>query len=206
MEGDGVRWGSEPVSGPGPGGGGMIRDLCRGFGRYRRYLGRLRQNLHETQKFFRDIKGSHSHSCPSSPTGGGEAQRGPAGDVAETGLQAGEKGSREGARAGEAHWRVGRTPALQSRPGKRREVGEGPRGPARGPAPAGSAMPWEGIPPRVGGGAARSRRGGPWGARGVRRQAFREQDQGDPVDRGRERGGPVCGEGGGPPEEWVKLL
>lgn len=90
MEGDGVRWGSEPVSGPGPGGGGMIRDLCRGFGRYRRYLGRLRQNLHETQKFFRDIKGSHSHSCPSSPTGDGGAQRGPAGDVAETRLQAGQ--------------------------------------------------------------------------------------------------------------------
>ncbi|XP_036127736.1 dual serine/threonine and tyrosine protein kinase isoform X4 [Molossus molossus] len=89
MEGDGVRWGSEPVSGPGPGGGGMIRDLCRSFSRYRRYLGRLRQNLRETQKFFRDIKGSHSHSCPSSPTGGG-AQRAPAGDVAETGLQAGQ--------------------------------------------------------------------------------------------------------------------
>lgn len=118
MEGDGVRWGSEPVSGPGPGGGGMIRDLCRGFGRYRRYLGRLRQNLHETQKFFRDIKGSHSHSCPSSPTGDGGAQRGPAGDVAETRLQAGKTGSREGARAGEANWRVDRTPALQNNPGR----------------------------------------------------------------------------------------
>lgn len=84
MEGDGVRWGSEPLSGPGPGGGGggggMIRDLCRSFGRYRRYLGRLRQNLRETQKFFRDLQGSHSHSCPSSPT--------------ETGLQAGKEGSR----------------------------------------------------------------------------------------------------------------
>lgn len=118
MEGDGVRWGSEPVSGPGPGGGGMIRDLCRGFGRYRRYLGRLRQNLHETQKFFRDIKGSHSHSCPSSPTGDGGAQRGPAGDVAETRLQAGKTGSREGARAGEANRRVDRTPALQNNPGR----------------------------------------------------------------------------------------
>ncbi|XP_066889439.1 dual serine/threonine and tyrosine protein kinase isoform X2 [Kogia breviceps] len=90
MEGDGVPWGSEPVSGPGPGGGGMIRELCRGFGRYRRYLGRLRQNLRETQKFFRDIKGSHNHSCPSSPTEGGGAERGPAGDVAEIGLQAGQ--------------------------------------------------------------------------------------------------------------------
>ncbi|KAL2770983.1 dual serine/threonine and tyrosine protein kinase isoform 2 [Daubentonia madagascariensis] len=90
MEGDGVPWGSEPVSGPGPGGGGMIRELCRGFGRYRRYLGRLRQNLRETQKFFRDIKCSHNHGCPSSPTGGGWAEPGLAGDVAETGLQAGQ--------------------------------------------------------------------------------------------------------------------
>lgn len=77
-----MPWGGEPVSGPGPGGGGMIRELSRGFGRYRRYLGRLRQNLRETQKFFRDIKCSHNHSCPSSPAGGG-------GDVAETGLPAG---------------------------------------------------------------------------------------------------------------------
>uniref|UniRef100_A0A8D2AW10 Dual serine/threonine and tyrosine protein kinase n=1 Tax=Sciurus vulgaris TaxID=55149 RepID=A0A8D2AW10_SCIVU len=90
MEGDGLPWGSEPVSGPGPGGGGMIRELCRGFGRYRRYLGRLRQNLRETQKFFRDIKCSHDHSCPSSPTGGCGPEPGPAGDVAETGLQAGQ--------------------------------------------------------------------------------------------------------------------
>ncbi|XP_073904619.1 dual serine/threonine and tyrosine protein kinase isoform X2 [Castor canadensis] len=94
MEGDGLPWVSEPVSGPGPGGGGMIRELCRGFGRYRRYLGRLRQNLRETQKFFRDIKCSHHHSCPSSPTGGGgggaEPEPGPGGDVAETGLQAGQ--------------------------------------------------------------------------------------------------------------------
>ncbi|XP_077853764.1 dual serine/threonine and tyrosine protein kinase isoform X3 [Macaca mulatta] len=92
MEGNGVPWGSEPVlgPGPGPGGGGMIRELCRGFGRYRRYLGRLRQNLRETQKFFRDIKCSHNHTCPSSPTSGGGAERGPAGDVAETGLQAGQ--------------------------------------------------------------------------------------------------------------------
>lgn len=83
MEGDGVRWGSEPPSGPGPGGGGgggMIRDLCRSFGRYRRYLGRLRQNLRETQKFFRDLQGSHSPGGPSSP--------------AEAGLQAGKEGSR----------------------------------------------------------------------------------------------------------------
>uniref|UniRef100_A0A5F9CEK9 Dual serine/threonine and tyrosine protein kinase n=1 Tax=Oryctolagus cuniculus TaxID=9986 RepID=A0A5F9CEK9_RABIT len=91
MEGDGAPWGGEPVSGPGPGGGGggMIRELSRGFGRYRRYLGRLRQNLRETQKFFRDIKCSHNHSCPSSPAGGGGgAEPGPAGDVAETGLPA----------------------------------------------------------------------------------------------------------------------
>lgn len=114
-----MRWGNESVSGPGPGGGGMIRDMCRGFGRYRRYLARLRQNLRETQKFFRDIKGSHSHSCPSSPTSDGGAQRGPAGDVAETGLQAGKEGSREEERAGEANWKVDRTPALQNKtPGK----------------------------------------------------------------------------------------
>ncbi|XP_023404080.1 dual serine/threonine and tyrosine protein kinase isoform X5 [Loxodonta africana] len=87
MEGGGVPWGSEPVSGPGPGGSGMIRELCRGFGRYRRYLGRLRQNLRETQKFFRDIKCSHDHSCPSSATGGGGAEPGPVSDVAETGQQ-----------------------------------------------------------------------------------------------------------------------
>lgn len=80
MEGDGVRWGSEPPSGPGPGGGGMIRDLSRSFGRYRRYLGRLRHNLRETQKFFRDLQGSHGHSRPSSPT--------------DTGVQAGKEGSR----------------------------------------------------------------------------------------------------------------
>ena len=103
MEGDGVPWESESVSGPGPGGGGMIRELCRGFGRHRRYLGRLRQNLRETQKFFRDIKGSHNHSCPSSPTEGGGGERGPAGDVAEIGLQAGKEGSREEDRAGEAN-------------------------------------------------------------------------------------------------------
>lgn len=96
MEGDGLPWGSEPLSGPGPGGGGMIRELCRGFGRYRRYLGRLRQNLRETQKFFRDIKSSHNHSCPSSPTGGGGAEPGPAGDVAETGLQGGKEDRPEG--------------------------------------------------------------------------------------------------------------
>lgn len=90
MEADGQSWAGESVSGPGPGGGGMIRELCRGFGRYRRYLGRLRQNLRETQKFFRDIKCSHSHSCPSSPAGGGAAELGPAGDVAEAPLPAGQ--------------------------------------------------------------------------------------------------------------------
>ncbi|KAL1774792.1 dual serine/threonine and tyrosine protein kinase isoform X1 [Sigmodon hispidus] len=86
MEADGLPWDGDSVSGPGPGGGGMIRELCRGFSRYRRYLGRLRQNLRETQKFFRDIKCSHSHSCPSSPAGGGAAELGPAGDVAEAPL------------------------------------------------------------------------------------------------------------------------
>ncbi|XP_005087404.2 dual serine/threonine and tyrosine protein kinase [Mesocricetus auratus] len=90
MEADGLPWAGESVSGPGPGGGGMIRELCRGFGRYRRYLGRLRQNLRETQKFFRDIKCSHSHSCPSSPAGGGAAELGPTGDVAEVLLPAGQ--------------------------------------------------------------------------------------------------------------------
>ncbi|XP_051003336.1 dual serine/threonine and tyrosine protein kinase [Acomys russatus] len=90
MEADGLQWAGESVSGPGPGGGGMIRELCRGFGRYRRYLGRLRQNLRETQKFFRDIKCSHSHSCPSSPAGCGAAELGPAGDVSEASLPAGQ--------------------------------------------------------------------------------------------------------------------
>lgn len=96
MEADGLPWAGESVSGPGPGGGGMIRELCRGFGRYRRYLGRLRQNLRETQKFFRDIKCSHSHSCPSSPAGGGAAELGPAGDVAEAPLPAGKEDRPEG--------------------------------------------------------------------------------------------------------------
>lgn len=68
----------------------MIRELCRGFGRYRRYLGRLRQNLRETQKFFRDIQCSHSHSWPSSPAGGCTAELGTAGDVAESLLPAGQ--------------------------------------------------------------------------------------------------------------------
>ena len=94
MEGDGVPWGSEPESGPGPGGGGGIRELCRGFGRYRRYLGRLRQNLRDTQKFFRDLRGPQPRDCPSSPAEGGEAGRGPAGDVAATGLPAGKEGKR----------------------------------------------------------------------------------------------------------------
>ena len=140
MEGDGVRWGSEPPSGPGPGGGGMIRDLCRSFGRYRRYLGRLRQNLSDTQKFFRDIKGSHSLSCPSSPTGGCGAQRAPAGDVAETGLQAGKEG-RTGELEGGPH------PCPAKQPREEVEMGEGPG--LR--ASAGQIqMPWEGISPGVG--------------------------------------------------------
>ncbi|EGV92798.1 Dual serine/threonine and tyrosine protein kinase [Cricetulus griseus] len=50
----------------------------------------LMPNLRETQKFFRDIKCSHSHSCPSSPAGGGAAELGPAGDVAEALLPAGQ--------------------------------------------------------------------------------------------------------------------
>lgn len=172
MEGDEMPWGSEPVSGPGPGGGGMIRELCRGFGRYRRYLGRLRQNLRETQKFFRDIKGSHNHSCPSSPTEGGGAERGPTGDVAEIGLQAGKESSREGDGNGEAKWRVGRPLPLQNNSGrggkwkKRRKVEEGPRGRAPGPGREGSEMPWEGIL-RGGGGEGRQglsqRRGAPEG-------------------------------------------
>uniref|UniRef100_H0VJY1 Dual serine/threonine and tyrosine protein kinase n=1 Tax=Cavia porcellus TaxID=10141 RepID=H0VJY1_CAVPO len=91
MEDDTPPWGSEPVSGPGPGGGGgMIRELCRGFARYRRYLGRLRQNLRETQKFFRDIKCSHNRCCPSFPAGCGGAEPGPVSDVAEIGLPAGQ--------------------------------------------------------------------------------------------------------------------
>ena len=183
MVGDGVPWASEPVSGPGPGGGGMIRELCRGFGRYRRYLGRLRQNLRETQKFFRDIKCSHNHSCPSSPTGDdGGAERGPAGDVAETGLQAGKEGSRGGGRAGGASRRADRTPVPAKQAGKGRKVGEGRRGRVSGPGPAGSARPWAGIPRGGGGRGALGgrrecqegapaqpavRRGGEWGWEGV---------------------------------------
>lgn len=179
MEGDGVPWGSEPVSGPGPGGGGMIRELCRGFGRYRRYLGRLRQNLRETQKFFRDIKCSHSHSCPSSPTGGGGgAERGPAGDVAEPGLQAGKESSGGGDRAGGASWRADRNPVPAEQAGKGRKVGAGRRGGATGPGPSGSARPWAGIP----------RGGGERGARGGRPE-LRERAE------GRRASGPCAGAG-----------
>lgn len=103
----------------------MIRELCRGFGRYRRYLERLRQNLRETQKFFRDIKCSHSHSCPSSPAGGSAAELGPAGDVAEAPLPAG-KDRPEGER------RIGGwQPCQQKQPRRRRLAGVG-RGEARG--------------------------------------------------------------------------
>lgn len=158
----------------------MIRDLCRGFGRYRRYLGRLRQNLRETQKFFRDIKGSHSHSCPSSPASDGEAQRGPAGDVTETGLQAGKEGSREEERAGEANWKVDRTPACETKP--REKVESGRR--AAWPGPWASAG---GIQDALGGhpsgcvwGEGQSARAqlADLGARGAQRQEFQEQDPG----------------------------
>lgn len=126
MEADGQPWAGESVSGPGPGGGGMIRELCRSFGRYRRYLGRLRQNLRETQKFFRDIKCSHSHSCPSSPAGCGAAELGPAGDVAEAPLPAGKEDRPEGKRnIGGWH------PCQQNKPRRRRPMGVG-RGAARG--------------------------------------------------------------------------
>lgn len=135
MEADGQSWAGESVSGPGPGGGGMIRELCRGFGRYRRYLGRLRQNLRETQKFFRDIKCSHSHSCPSSPAGGGAAELGPAGDVAEAPLPAGKDRPE-----GEENWRVASPSAKQ--PQEEAASGRGPRGDA-GPGPRGSEMRWE---------------------------------------------------------------
>lgn len=121
MEADGHSWAGESLSGPGPGGGGMIRELCRGFGRYRRYLGRLRQNLRETQKFFRDIKCSHSHSCPSSPAGGGAAELGPAGDVSEAPLPAG-KDRPEGERK-IGGWHL----CQQNNPRRRRLVGEGLR-------------------------------------------------------------------------------
>uniref|UniRef100_A0A8C4LBZ1 Dual serine/threonine and tyrosine protein kinase n=1 Tax=Equus asinus asinus TaxID=83772 RepID=A0A8C4LBZ1_EQUAS len=89
MEGDGAPRAGEPVSGPGPGGG-PTRELCRGLGRYRRYLGRLRQNLRDTQSFFRDIEGSRARGRPPSPASAGGPERGPAGDVAEPGLQAGQ--------------------------------------------------------------------------------------------------------------------
>lgn len=131
----------------------MIRELCRGFGRYRRYLGRLRQNLRETQKFFRDIKGSHSHSCPSSPAGGGAAELGPAGDVAEAPLPAGKDRPEGERKSGGWH------PRQKNNPRRRRPVGEGgPRGGA-GPGPRGSEMRWEDTP-----------RGEVAGARETRRQ------------------------------------
>lgn len=162
----------------------MTRDLCRSFGRYRRYLGRLRQNLRETQKFFRDLQGSHSHSCPSSPTGGGGAQRAPAGDVAETGWTAGKEGSGQGDRAGEAGRPGGRGTAPLPCKTTRGEVdGRRAAGPARGPAPAEREMPREGIAPGALG------QGRPQaGARGA--------GPGGPGLRGRERAGRVFGEGG----------
>ncbi|XP_038604695.1 dual serine/threonine and tyrosine protein kinase [Tachyglossus aculeatus] len=51
-----MEWAGE-MEGEGGGGGGVIRELCRAFGRYHRYLGRLHQNLRDTKEFFRDIKG-----------------------------------------------------------------------------------------------------------------------------------------------------
>lgn len=72
-----MPWGSEPESGPGPGGGGVIRELCRGFGRYRRYLGRLRQNLRDTQKFFRDPGARSPAAVPPPLRRAASAARGP---------------------------------------------------------------------------------------------------------------------------------
>nr|XP_008170922.2 dual serine/threonine and tyrosine protein kinase isoform X2 [Chrysemys picta bellii] len=45
-------------------GGGVIRELCRGFGHYNRHLARLQHNLRETKKFFRDIKYSQGQPLP----------------------------------------------------------------------------------------------------------------------------------------------
>ncbi|KAG6935488.1 dual serine/threonine and tyrosine protein kinase, partial [Chelydra serpentina] len=69
MDGGGAP--STRVHGPG---GGVIRELCRGFGHYNRHLARLQHNLRETKKFFRDIKYSQGQPFPvvAVPAGPGE--------------------------------------------------------------------------------------------------------------------------------------
>ncbi|XP_006273943.2 dual serine/threonine and tyrosine protein kinase [Alligator mississippiensis] len=61
MEGGGAPSGRGPA---GPGAGGVLRELCRGFGHYNRHLARLQHNLRETKKFFRDIKYSQGPPFP----------------------------------------------------------------------------------------------------------------------------------------------
>ncbi|XP_074792109.1 dual serine/threonine and tyrosine protein kinase isoform X2 [Natator depressus] len=65
--------GAPPTRGHGTGGG-VIRELCRGFGHYNRHLARLQHNLRETKKFFRDIKYSQGQPFPivAVPPGPGE--------------------------------------------------------------------------------------------------------------------------------------
>ncbi|XP_074833813.1 dual serine/threonine and tyrosine protein kinase [Carettochelys insculpta] len=64
-------------------GGGVIRELCRGFSHYNRHLARLQQNLRETKKFFRDIKYSQGQPFPvvAAPPGPGEPPAAPTGSV-----------------------------------------------------------------------------------------------------------------------------
>lgn len=146
MEGDGAPRAGEPVSGPGPGGG-PTRELCRGLGRYRRYLGRLRQNLRDTQSFFRDIEGSRARGRPPSPASAGGPERGPAGDVAEPGLQAGKEAAGGRARGRGAH------PPGWPGPGRgprRREPGRAGGRAVRGRRGAGRGSAGSGADPRRG--------------------------------------------------------
>lgn len=92
MEGDGVPSGSELESGPGPGGGGVIRELCRALVATAATWGG-QQNLRDNAEVLPRPQGLAAGGCPSS-CGGREAARGPAGDVAATGLPAGKEGER----------------------------------------------------------------------------------------------------------------
>lgn len=90
MEGGGAPSGRGPA---GPGAGGVLRELCRGFGHYNRHLARLQHNLRETKKFFRDIKYSQGPPFPPAdgePPPAAAAHSAPGGSADTPGTSGGE--------------------------------------------------------------------------------------------------------------------